>query len=71
MQPFDDRVSIVMITRNRCGEADRALSHLAELADRPRVIVVDNGSADGTAQMVRTGLEAEFDKFTVWPEHAL
>lgn len=54
MQPFDDRVSIVMITRDRRGEADRTLSHLAALADRPRLIVVDNGSADGTAQMVRT-----------------
>jgi 2-oxoglutarate ferredoxin oxidoreductase subunit beta len=23
-----------------------------------------------TAEMVRAGLEAELDKFTVWPEHA-
>ena len=53
MQTFDDRVSVVMITRNRCDEADRTLTRLASLADHPRVTVVDNGSTDGTARMVR------------------
>lgn len=54
MQTFDGRVSVVMITRNRCEEADRTLTRLDALADHPRVIVVDNGSTDGTATTVRT-----------------
>jgi N-acetylglucosaminyl-diphospho-decaprenol L-rhamnosyltransferase len=52
LKPFDDRVTIVMITRDRCREADRTLRLLAHLPERPRIIVVDNGSADGTARMV-------------------
>ena len=47
-----DRVTIVMITRNRCREADRTLGILGRLPGRPPVIVVDNGSTDGTARMV-------------------
>jgi GT2 family glycosyltransferase len=50
---FDDRVSVVMITRNRVGETHRTLSVLEELPEHPRVIVVDNGSDDGTVRMVR------------------
>lgn len=50
---FDDRVSVVMITRNRVGETHRTLSVLEELPEHPRVIVVDNGSDDGTTPMVR------------------
>lgn len=51
-QPFDDRVTVVMITRDRVGEADRTLGILDALPEHPRVIVVDNGSDDGTAAMV-------------------
>jgi N-acetylglucosaminyl-diphospho-decaprenol L-rhamnosyltransferase len=50
----DERVSVVIITHNRCAELDRTLQRLAGLPERPRVIVVDNASTDGTAQMVRT-----------------
>ncbi len=49
----DDRVSVVIITHNRCSELDRTLAALASLPDRPSVVVVDNGSTDETAAMVR------------------
>ena len=50
----ESRVAVVVITHNRCAELDRTLGKLDELPEEPTVVVVDNGSADGTAQMVRT-----------------
>lgn len=55
MNEFDRRVSIVMITRNRCDEANRTLTLLERLPEHPRIIVVDNGSTDGTVRMVHSG----------------
>jgi GT2 family glycosyltransferase len=49
----DPRLTVVVITRNRRYEVDRTLRRLAGLPERPPVIVVDNGSADGTAAAVR------------------
>lgn len=50
----DSRVSIVVITRDRVTDLLNALTYLSELAERPRIIVVDNGSSDGTAAAVRS-----------------
>ncbi|WP_046472369.1 glycosyltransferase family 2 protein [Allosalinactinospora lopnorensis] len=50
--PFDERVSVVVITRNRRDQLLRVLGELARLPERPRVIVVDNASDDGTAEAV-------------------
>lgn len=47
------RVTVVVITHNRRDELAATLGRLAALPERPPVIVVDNGSADGTAAMVR------------------
>jgi GT2 family glycosyltransferase len=44
---------VVIITRNRCPELGRTLSKLAGLPEQPAIIVVDNGSDDGTAAHVR------------------
>jgi N-acetylglucosaminyl-diphospho-decaprenol L-rhamnosyltransferase len=52
--PADERVSVVVITHNRRDELHRTLERLATLPEQPRVVVVDNASADGTAAMVRS-----------------
>ena len=46
------KVSVVVLTYNRREEVLRTLTHLAALAERPPIIVVDNASSDGTAQAV-------------------
>lgn len=45
----DPRTTVVVITHNRRRELLRTLDRLAELPERPQVIVTDNGSTDGTA----------------------
>ncbi len=48
-----DRISVVMITRNRAGEIRTTLRHLLALPEKPRIIVVDNGSTDQTVEVAR------------------
>ena len=50
---YDPRVSVVVITRDRASDLLNALGHLAALPERPRILVVDNDSSDGTAAAVR------------------
>ncbi|MDX6593707.1 MAG: hypothetical protein QOJ13_2903 [Gaiellales bacterium] len=45
-------VSVVIATRNRRDELLRTLGQLSALPERPRLIVTDNGSTDGTAEAV-------------------
>ncbi|CAG9179165.1 glycosyltransferase family 2 protein [Cupriavidus respiraculi] len=49
----DQRVSVVVLTHNRREWLRATLQRLRGLPERPAVAVVDNGSEDGTAQMVR------------------
>ena len=49
----DTRITVVLITRNRRAELARTLACLAALPERPALIVVDNGSDDGSAAYVR------------------
>jgi GT2 family glycosyltransferase len=46
-------VTAVIATRNRRPELCTTLEHLSALPERPGIIVVDNGSQDGTARAVR------------------
>jgi GT2 family glycosyltransferase len=52
MSDGDPRVTVVMITHDRRDEALRTLDRLTRLPERPPIIVIDNGSADGTAAAV-------------------
>jgi GT2 family glycosyltransferase len=51
----DPRVAVVVITHQRRDELLLALSRLRSLPEQPHVVVVDNGSTDGTAAAVRAG----------------
>jgi GT2 family glycosyltransferase len=46
-------VTVVIATRNRGPELLETLARLRALAERPPVVVVDNGSTDGTPALVR------------------
>jgi GT2 family glycosyltransferase len=51
--PTDSRVAVVVITHERREEVLRSLALLRQLPEQPHVVVVDNGSTDGTAAAVR------------------
>ncbi len=53
MLATSSRVSIVIITCNRRNSLRGALERLAALPEQPPIIVVDNGSSDGTVAMTR------------------
>lgn len=48
----DDRITVVVITRNRRPELLRTLGLLSALPERPPIVVTDNASSDGTAAAV-------------------
>jgi GT2 family glycosyltransferase len=52
MSNSDPRIAVVMITHNRRDEVLVSLEHLTRLPERPRIIVVDNASVDGTPDAV-------------------
>lgn len=51
--PPPPRTTVVVATRNRREPLLGALSHLRALPEQPPVVVVDNGSTDGSAAAVR------------------
>jgi len=55
----DARVGVVVLTYNRVREVLRTIGHLVTLPERPRVLVVDNGSHDGTTEAIRQTFSPE------------
>ncbi|HWD36643.1 MAG TPA: glycosyltransferase, partial [Casimicrobiaceae bacterium] len=47
-----DRVTVVVLTYNRCREVLRTLAELARVVDGAPIVVVDNASTDGTAAAI-------------------
>lgn len=47
------RVTVIVLTHQRCAELRRTLEHLQQLPERPPLIVVDNASTDGSSDMVK------------------
>jgi GT2 family glycosyltransferase len=52
MSDGESRVTAIMITHNRREEVLRSLEKLGSLPERPPIVLVDNGSLDGTAEAV-------------------
>jgi GT2 family glycosyltransferase len=50
---MNSRLSVVVITRDRREQVLHCLGKLHELPERPPIILVDNGSSDGTPQAIR------------------
>lgn len=46
------KISVVILTHNRVGEVLRTLAHMSALAEQPALLVIDNGSSDGTASRI-------------------
>ena len=49
----DPRVGVSILTYNRADEVARTVDRMLALPERPRIVVVDNGSTDGTPEMLR------------------
>src|SRR3954451_7339087 len=49
----EPRVGVVVITWQRREEALACVQRLVDLPEQPPIVLVDNGSADGTADAVR------------------
>jgi GT2 family glycosyltransferase len=53
MPASPNRVAVVIATRNRGTELVGTLTRLRALDEQPPIVVVDNGSTDGTAELAR------------------
>jgi GT2 family glycosyltransferase len=48
----EPRVGVVVLTHDRADAVTRTLTHMRSLPERPLLVVVDNGSLDGTSALV-------------------
>jgi GT2 family glycosyltransferase len=52
--PGDGQLAVIIATRNRRASLEETLTRLTALPEKPSVVAVDNGSTDGTADMVQS-----------------
>src|SRR4051812_42666765 len=50
---LDQKISIVMITRNRKKDVVKTLSRIYDSPERVPIVVVDNASTDGTPALIK------------------
>lgn len=53
MIAMNARISVVVLTHNRLSEVTKTVEGLLALPERPAIVVVDNGSSDGTVHALR------------------
>ncbi|MGH7608239.1 MAG: glycosyltransferase family 2 protein, partial [Gemmatimonadales bacterium] len=53
MEAANARIGVAIVTRDRADELLATLERLLALPERPPIVVVDNGSSDGTVRRVR------------------
>src|SRR5688572_12605339 len=49
----DPRIGVSILTYNRIDEVSRTVKRMLALPEQPRIVVVDNGSTDGTPDLLR------------------
>src|SRR5947209_3991622 len=54
MEQSEVTVSVVIVTKNRKSQLAVALESALRQSADPEVVVIDDGSTDGTAELVRT-----------------
>jgi GT2 family glycosyltransferase len=52
MSNLASKASVVILSCNRAPELARTVGHMLALPERPRVVVVDNGSTDGSPALI-------------------
>lgn len=52
MRSFHECATVVILTYNRVNEVARTVEQMRRLPERPAIIVVDNGSSDGTSRFL-------------------
>src|SRR3954462_79222 len=48
----DARIGVSILTYNRVDEVSRTVERMLSLPERPQIVVVDNGSTDGTPEIL-------------------
>ncbi|WP_327009130.1 glycosyltransferase family 2 protein [Dactylosporangium sp. NBC_01737] len=64
-RPADDRVAVLLPLRDEADRVEPCLRALLALRGAPRLLILDDGSTDGTADLVRSVLAPAGDRVTL------
>ncbi|MEV4512862.1 glycosyltransferase [Dactylosporangium sp. NPDC049525] len=64
-RPSDDRVAVLLPLRDEADRVEPCLRALLALRGAPRLLILDDGSTDGTADLVRSVLAPAGDRVTL------